>query len=447
MKRVLVAITAVLCISGNVFAYSGLGDGSAGNPYQIENVADFQQLSTTPADWNKSFILTADINLTGLTFINAPIAPDTITDGPFQGTPFTGIFDGKGHVISYLTITTSTQYYIGLFGKVGSGSQIRNLGVENVNITGYFFVGGLVGVNNGTVTACYATGSVSGTSDYVGGLVGENNGSSLTGCYATGSVSGANYIGGLAGVNYEGSITSCYATSSVTGTGYDVGGLVGYNGRSFITSCYATGSVSGTGSIGGLVGVNNDSSLTGCFWDTQTCLPVTVGIGYGQPSTGVIGKMTVEMKTLSTFTDANWDFVNTWWMPDGNYPHLISLSGPFTLYIQTTPPFITSISPPVGQLTVFGTVDISAMKFSQCPDIYNFDHWEGEGILDPNSSQTTVIMDQDKTIIAVFIDARKCGDECHPYPSMDFNQDCRVNLADFTMFAVQWMECTTPECD
>jgi len=275
-------LTAVLCFSGNLLAYSG-GTGEPNNPYKIASVADFNQLSATPTHWNKSFILTADINLTGLTFTQAPIAPDTSTSSGFQGTDFTGIFDGNGHVISNLTITTSTQGYIGLFGWVGTGGQIRNLGVENVNIEGYDFVGGLVGYNYyGTLSSCYANGLVAGNS-YVGGLIGYNDHVPLTDCYATGSVTGNWDVGGLVGIN-QGSLTSCYATGSVTGTSF-VGGLVG----------------------------DNSGTLTGCFWDMQTS---------GQPtSAGGTGKTTAEMKQINTF--ANWDFVETWGIEDNQtYPFL-----------------------------------------------------------------------------------------------------------------------------
>jgi Zn-dependent metalloprotease len=313
--------------------------------YQISSVADLQALCNTPGNYGQHFILTADLDCSGAAL--TPIGNSS--------TPFTGIFDGNGHTISNLTITASTQDYIGLFGYVGSGGQIRNLGVEDVNMTGNICVGGLVGYNDdGTLTGCYATGSVSGIdeSSYVGGLVGYNANGTLTSCYATGSVSGGSYSGGLVGEN-DGSLTSCYATGSVTGTGQDslVGGLVGYNGGTrtscyatgsvsgnlcvgglvgynygTLTSCYATGSVSGTDLVGGLVGYNDYGTLTACFWDIQTS-GQTIGDG-GGTSTGVTGKSTADMKTLSTFTSAGWDFSDTdgnaadWQMPANDYPRL-----------------------------------------------------------------------------------------------------------------------------
>ncbi|MGD0552808.1 MAG: GLUG motif-containing protein [Sedimentisphaerales bacterium] len=327
------AAILTLTICSAFGSYSG-GSGEPNNPYQIANVADFNQLTSTPTDWTKAFILTADINLTGRTFTKAPIAPDTSTTYGFQGTPFTGIFDGNSHTISKLTITASTKEYIGLFGYVGSSGQIRNLGVKDVNTTGSQYVGGLVGSNGdwsiggAAITSCYATGSVSGTY-YVGGMVGSNYYGTLTSCYATCTVSGTVRVGGLVGYNYHSTLTSCYATGAVSGISF-VGGLVGNIASGSLTSCYATGSVNGTSLVGGLVGLNDDGALTSCFWDINTS---------GQPtSSGGTGKTTAEMKTLSTFTSAGWDFSYTdgdpadWFMPIDEYPILTWQISPADLY-------------------------------------------------------------------------------------------------------------------
>jgi len=339
-------LTAVLCISGNVFAVLS-GGGTEANPYLIQSRTDFDEFAN-PANstiyWASGVYtkLMCDPNLSGTTYTQAVIAPDTNTSSGFQGTQFTGVFDGNSHTISNLTITASTQDYIGLFGYVGSSGQISNLGVKNVNITGREYVGGLVGYSNsGTLIACYATGSVSGTDTVgglvglyaygtltscyatglvsggyrVGGLVGYRSSGEITSCYATGSVSGTDwYVGGLVGAN-SGTLTSCYATGSVSGTNDYVGGLAGYNNSGTLIACYATGSVTGTGTyIGGLVGRNISGTSTSCFWDKETS---------GQPtSDGGTGKTTAEMKTLSTFTGAGWDFASVWAMPLGQYPVL-----------------------------------------------------------------------------------------------------------------------------
>ena len=207
---------------------------------------------------------------------------------------FTGKFEGNDHTISNLTIDRSGTNIIGLFGYMGNGTEIANLGLLNVNIVGGSFmsslvgynfgtitnsyatgsvsggglVGGLVGCNNGTITNSYATGSVEGIED-VGGLAGENSGT-ITNSYATGSVSGGS-VGGLVGSNSD-TITNSYATSSVTGTGgfgifgrgSRAGGLVGDNAGT-ITNSHAKGSVSGLGILGGLVGWNNGGIITNSY--------------------------------------------------------------------------------------------------------------------------------------------------------------------------------------
>ena len=107
---------------------------------------------------------------------------------------------------------------------------------------------------------------------------------------------------------------------------------------------------------------------------------------------------------------------------------------------------IDTITPSVGAHGCGGWVNINSQQFTKCPDVYVFDHWEGD-VNDPNSTNTTVFMDTDKTVTAVFVDSRKCGDECHPYPIGDLDKDCVVTFGDFALFASHWLDCTKPECD
>jgi len=231
--------------------YSG-GTGEPNDPYQIATAADLIALGETLADYDKHFIMTADIdldpNLPGRkVFDKAVITPGTATpDWPyFQG--FTGVFDGNGHTVSNLRIRGMD--YLGLFGLLGFGAQVKNLGVVDVNIGGSGrYVGGLVGDSwNGTVTQCYSTGAVSGVSS-VGGLVGS--GGPVTHCYSAGVVGGDSGVGGLVG--FGGPVTHCHSTSAVSGTS-GIGGLVGENYADIITS-YSTGAVNGDEDVGGLVG-------------------------------------------------------------------------------------------------------------------------------------------------------------------------------------------------
>ena len=82
----------------------------------------------------------------------------------------------------------------------------------------------------------------------------------------------------------------------------------------------------------------------------------------------------------------------------------------------------------------------------ECPYVYRFVNWEGD-VADPNSSITTVIMDEAKTVTSVFVDDRVCGDECHPYLLGDLNLNCEVNFADIAILLWNWLGCTKPECD
>ena len=173
---------------------------------------------------------------------------------------FCGVFNGDGYAVRGIYINTQESYQ-GLFGYSYSGSIIANLGVAESYIYGDTCVGGVVGGNNGTVTNCYNTGSVTG-SNGVGGVIGGSN-SSITDCYNTGSVTGSNSVGGVAGSNSGfGTVTNCYNTGSVTGKN-KVGGVAGYNDY-IVTGCYNEGSVTGEEYVGGVVG-ENDVTVTGCY--------------------------------------------------------------------------------------------------------------------------------------------------------------------------------------
>jgi filamentous hemagglutinin family protein len=153
--------------------------------------------------------------------------------------------------------------------------------------SGSSVIGGLIGQNvgntNATVTNVYATGAVSGVGE-VGGLVGLNTGS-IAQAFASGAVSsGAGFAGGLVGLNSGGSITQSYATGAVSGgaSGFAIGGLVGWNSSGTVTQSYATGTVSGLASsmTGGLIGTNG-GTVTNSYWDVQTSGQTTSAGGTG----------------------------------------------------------------------------------------------------------------------------------------------------------------------
>ena len=224
-------------------------------------------MGETPEDYDKHFILTADIdldpNLPGRkVFDKAVIAPDT-NDSPtllVHSPWFTGVFDGRGHAILHLTI--EGEDFLGLFGRLDSAAHIKNLGVVDVNVTGSSDVGGLVGWNYvGMLAQCYSTGAVGGMGDRVGGLAGSNGGL-VTQCYSASIVNGRSSVGGLVGSNGAdrgalgaiGMVINSYSMGAVSGSSC-VGGLVGDDGYGHVvTQCYSAGSVRGSENVGGLIG-------------------------------------------------------------------------------------------------------------------------------------------------------------------------------------------------
>jgi len=347
--------------------FSG-GSGEPNDPYMISTVDELCRIGHNPRLMRCHFGLANDLDLLGSHFY--PIG------GP--AFPYTATFNGNGHTISHLTITGES--HLGLFGQLGWGAQVRDLGVVDVNlVSSAYYVGGLAGKNaGGSVVSCYSSGVLGDTGEWsqcVGGLVGYNSGS-ISASHSNGAVTGTVSVGGLVGFN-SGTIATSYSRGLVCGGGYAyVGGLVGSNRGAIATSCsrasvsstdtvvvgglvgenggsiaasYSRGSVNGSQQLGGLVGYNwggkiatsystgtvsgiylvgglvgpNSGSIAASFWDTQTS---------GQArSAGGTGKTTAEMQTASTFLDAGWDFVgetdngtaDIWWIDEGkDYPRL-----------------------------------------------------------------------------------------------------------------------------
>lgn len=274
MRKLTAIIIITLFLSAApIFAqYSG-GSGTESDPWQIAGPNDLLYLADHPNDYNSHFILTADINLAGYSYTTAIISPDTSWSDGFQGKPFAGIFDGNGNTIFSLIIDDKGEdnHYLGLFGYIDSNASVNNLNLEDVNITGGYFLGSLCGYNHyGTISNCYTTGRITGQ-DYLGGLCGFNRGGTIINCVAKGSVSGDDWVGGLCGRNPDGTIINCAATCSVTGGDYSgcIGGLCGDNSsvNGKIINSYATSSVNVgicTDNVGGLSG-GNYGTIIDCY--------------------------------------------------------------------------------------------------------------------------------------------------------------------------------------
>jgi hypothetical protein len=217
--------------------------------------------------------------------------------GTWSLSAFTGTFDAQGHKIRDLFINRSNESPVGLFGYTGEEGIITDINMVDVTVTGYYYVGGLVGFNNGVVTNSYSTGNVSGIVGMVGGLVGKNTGA-VSNSFSTVSASGVVNAGGLVGDNWDGTVSDSYSTGNVIASSC-AGGLVAYNNRGAVTNSYSTGWVTGNEELGGLVGRNYDGTVNDSFWNTETSGQAT--------SNGGTGKTTVEMRDLATFLGAGWN--------------------------------------------------------------------------------------------------------------------------------------------
>ena len=332
-------------------------------------IQNIQQLQNMQSNLAGNYAVVNHIDATETKDWNAGEGFNPIGD---RDNPFKGKLDGLGHTVSRLYIHRPTRNGIGLIGDAQQ-AQIANLGLLELDITGWNIVGGLVGRNEaGSIRNAYSTGAVSGQiavgglvgdnvggddsinnaystasvsgNDFIGGLVGNNSGS-INNAYATGSVSGRNYVGGLVGGNggNAGSINNAYATGSVSGNIY-VGGLVGGNGgnagsinnayatgsvsgniyvgglvgdnRGSINNAYATGSVSGNDAVGGLVG-ENSGSINNAYWNIETT---------GQNSSaGGKGLTTAEMFKKNNMK--GFDFNTVWGNAnDQTTPYLLGLN-------------------------------------------------------------------------------------------------------------------------
>lgn len=331
------------------------GSGTADDPYQIE---DWNHLHLIRGRPENCFVLINDLDATSTGY--EELASPTANDGKgwlpigTRSESFIGALDGQGYEIRDLFVNRPHDD-VGLFGYVGIGGIIRDVGLVNADITGRMRVGGLVGTNSGFVSNSYSTGKIAGnysvggliavnrkgtvsnsysTSNvsnreyWAGGLIGRNEGT-VSDSYATGSVTGRNNAGGLIGWN-DGTVENSYATGSVTGKDYYSGGLVGYSHSGTVINSYATGSVTGKYSVGGLVGRNdatisnsysaggvagtssvgglvgwNDGSVSSSFWDVEAS-------GMGKSAAGM-GKTTAEMRDIATYTDTETEGLNEPW--------------------------------------------------------------------------------------------------------------------------------------
>ena len=290
-------------------AVSPLASASGAEVVQIatkEQLADFRD-RVNKGEVSLNAKLTADIDMSGVQW--KPIG-ELLLSGDFSTTrptlskdnSYTGTFDGAGHTITNLKVTSSdavVAYFLmpdihtaaALFGVVGTGGRVENLTVS-ADITNeprtsastnniYGDAAAIVGYNHGTVTNCTAGGTVTAkdANCYAGGIAAINLRGTIVGCSNRSTVTLANsvqYVGGITGHNDYGTISGCSNSGTVKGLGSyncSAGGIAGaVNGtitggtitNGTITNCTNSGTVSGGERNGGIAGWNHTGKITNC---------------------------------------------------------------------------------------------------------------------------------------------------------------------------------------
>ena len=255
--------------------------------YSIATVEGLQAWNQAALnDLSINCTLTADINLTG---------KEEWTPIGTESQPYTGTFDGNNYTITGLTVN-QTRNDVGLIGCIGSDGTVKNVKLENVNITGDgYFVGGVAGTNYGTIENCSVDGTLTSNRHYLGGVVGNNYGS-IIGCSSSGTITGTSpNVGGIGGQSVGGTIMACYSVANIKGRSSSGGVLGQTNRETVVIACYhAKGNVTGEQSRmrGGVIGWNY-GKVTACYWENNQ----GQGIGDNQAST------TIETTKV---TDGDW---------------------------------------------------------------------------------------------------------------------------------------------
>jgi len=270
-----VFICVFLFLSTHIPAQTAIeptGNGAETNPYQIKTLSNLYWLSKTNSVWDKHFTQTEDILASSTESWDKGKGFTPIGDSAI---PFSGTYNGQGHIIDRISINRPLEDEVGLFGNVGGvGARIENLGVINVDMEGKTKAGALAGI--------------------IGNVVVEK-------CYTTGRVTDSAIAGGLVGINGDGEIKNCYSTVNViTETGI-AGGLVGVNSGAVLHS-YSTGRISGMSDIGGIIGKREDTTkVINCFWNVEKS-----GVKHSNGGTGLTA---AQMQKNAIYLRNQWDFV------------------------------------------------------------------------------------------------------------------------------------------
>lgn len=216
----------------------GGGSGSQVDPYIIEDLKDLNAIRNSVTSYYR---LKNDIDASAAALSAVNLNSDGAGWNPIDIVSAGGGLDFNFYKIKNLFIKRPTMTYVGLFARFYAAFTIVRPHLENVDITGGSYVGGLVGEMNGSfINGGYVSGSLKGL-NYVGGIVGAGRITSqeIKNVKCDVSLEGVSYVGGIVG----GIATTryCVVTGQILGADY-VGGINGYAGASgAIEKCYNVG--------------------------------------------------------------------------------------------------------------------------------------------------------------------------------------------------------------
>ncbi len=427
IRRCAVTFLALGGMAGRLEAFAG-GTGTAEDPYGIATAEQLTSIGADPNLPDKHYVLLNDLDLDpnlpgGQAFTRAVIAPNTGLSREFEGTPFTGTFDGGRHTVKGLVIHGDSGHFLGLLGKVGEHGWVHNLRVDGAIVTGEsgcHYLGILAGsVQGGTITNCRVRGSIFAGNGIraAGGLAGFVGFSDISigrimqcsgACDVYVEEDGKG-VGGLVGTNAGGFIADCSTSGSVIGgsRSKSLGGLVGSHDGQVIRHCFATGCVRGgekSSGLGGLVGMSDYPGETyDSFWDIEAS-----GVLVSDGGTGV---STLQMLDALLFRDAGWDLAGErsngtaelWLISDGGgYPALAvlyegyepsQLPGAGTRedpYRIATPEDLGTVNhySPHANYQLVADINLAGITWHRAPIAYFDGRFDGAGFLMSNLNVT-----------------------------------------------------------
>ncbi len=328
---------------GGDSSYSG--SGSEGSPYQVGYCSQLQEMKESLTSY---YEVQNDIDCSDSINWNYGKGFEPVGT---SGSSFTGTLNGRNYTVSGLHINRSSTDYVGLIGHSSGGSDIYDLLVTDVNISGGDATGGVVGQVNANITHVFSNGSVTGLlyvggitgytvegsiercssganvngSARVGGLIGYNSGTNVSDSKSSGNVNvGGDDAGGLVGYSIRGNITDCFATGDISGN-QDVGGLLGYASMLIVSNSFSTGnSVGGGLFIGSLVGYNSGSTILNSYWNNHAGNPSSCYDGGDTGCTAIQDE--ADYFKHDVYPDyapmASWDFSSKWQEMQNDFPEL-----------------------------------------------------------------------------------------------------------------------------